>query len=302
MQLLCVGEAFDDLIFMNLERLPRAGEEIRTSHFVRTVGGGAVITAVAASRLGLRTGVVGGLGPQAVARLRAERVGFVNLRRRDEPHAVSAALSTARDRSFVTFNGVNDVLDARLFGMRTRIHAPIVHFAFRPEHCGRWTTFVRQLRRRGTIASWDFGWNASLVRDPGLPQLLGALDYVFVNEQEAMLYTRTRTLSAAVRAWRAVTAHTVIKLGARGSRWIGPGRDLFAPVRRRKAVDTTGAGDAFNGGFLYGVSRGLRPDDCLRVANLVGSASTRSAGGLDGLPTLEQLPRVPPLTPRRDSR
>ncbi|MGH9382882.1 MAG: hypothetical protein ACRD2N_01110 [Vicinamibacterales bacterium] len=51
--LLCAGESFDDLIFVGLKRLPGPGEEIKTDHFVATVGGGVVITAVAAARLGL---------------------------------------------------------------------------------------------------------------------------------------------------------------------------------------------------------------------------------------------------------
>lgn len=278
--LLCVGEAFDDLIFLDLDRLPRAGEEIRTSRFVSTVGGGAVITAVAASRLGLRSRVISALGPQAVARLRAEHVGVVNLIRPGERAAVSASLSTPHDRSFVTFNGVNHHLDARLFAMRRRIRAPFVHFAFPPRDCARWATVVSALRAKGTVTSWDFGWNDGLVRDRGFKRLLASLDFVFANEPEAKLYTRTRTLVAAIDVWRGLALTTVIKLGGRGSRWIAGGQDLFVPVRRRKAVDTTGAGDAFNGGFLFALSQGLPARECLRVANASGSAATQRAGGL----------------------
>ena len=111
-------------------------------------------------------------------------------------------------------------------------------------------------------------------------RLLASLDYVFVNEQEARLYTRTRTLAAAVDAWRGLAPNTVIKRGGRGSRWIAGRQDLVVPVRRRKAVDTTGAGDAFNGGFLVALARGLPPRECLRMANAAGSAATQRAGGL----------------------
>ena len=53
--LLTVGEAFQDLIFVGLPHMPRVGEELRTQQFVSTMGGGALITATAESRLGLRT-------------------------------------------------------------------------------------------------------------------------------------------------------------------------------------------------------------------------------------------------------
>ena len=66
--LLTVGEAFEDLIFLGLERLPRVGEEVKTSAFVQTVGGGAVITGIAAARLGLPTGLVSALGEAGAAR------------------------------------------------------------------------------------------------------------------------------------------------------------------------------------------------------------------------------------------
>ena len=122
--LLTVGETFQDLIFAGLRRLPRAGEEEKTGRFVDTIGGGAAITAVAAARLGLRTAIVSALPPGAARRLRRERIAITDLRRRGEPHAVTAALSTPRDRGFATFTasirGSSRGLRARLRAGRPR--------------------------------------------------------------------------------------------------------------------------------------------------------------------------------------
>ena len=63
--LLTIGEAFQDLIFTGLPHMPRSGEELRTAEFVSTIGGGAVITAIAASRLGVTTAVVSALSADA---------------------------------------------------------------------------------------------------------------------------------------------------------------------------------------------------------------------------------------------
>jgi sugar/nucleoside kinase (ribokinase family) len=289
MQLVCVGEAFTDLIFLGMERFPRGGEELRTGHFAATVGGGAVITAVAASRMGLRARVISALGPDAVARLRAERVSLLNVIRPGERAAVTVAISTAHDRSFVTFNGVNDQLERRLLREVRHIHAPFVHFAFAPRDCARWAAVVRRLQHRGSVTSWDFGWHQNLARRRGFRTLAAAVDYLFLNQAEAVIYARTRTLARAAEVWRRRARPTIVKLGAAGSRWIGADVDLHVTGRRRTAVDTTGAGDAFNGGFLAGLSRGLAPRDCLRLGNVVGAAVTQKAGGLDGLP-----PRVSP--------
>ena len=70
--LVTAGEAFDDYVFYDLARLPDPGQEVKTGAFARSPGGGAVITAVAASRLGLRCAVVSGLGLEAVRLLRSE--------------------------------------------------------------------------------------------------------------------------------------------------------------------------------------------------------------------------------------
>ncbi len=282
--LLTLGESFEDLIFLNLQRLPRAGEEIRTGQFVRTVGGGAAITAVAARRLGLTCGTWSALGDAGAARLRAERVTVTNLRRRGEPHAISAALSTAENRSFVTFDGVNGELESRLLDRADRIRCRHAHFVIGPKRCARWLPVIDALRGRHITTSWDFAWNERLIDDPDLPALMHAVDVLFVNEQEALLYSRRRTLESALRYWRQTPRTVIVKLGAQGSRWISRELELEAPAPRVRPVDTTGAGDAFNGGFIAARLAGRSPKDCLRLGNRMGALSTRKAGGLDGLP------------------
>jgi sugar/nucleoside kinase (ribokinase family) len=290
LELLTVGEAFDDLIFVGLDRLPRAGEEVKTGEFVQTIGGGAIISAVAAARLGTTVGVVSGLGPAAVARLRDEGVAIRNLRRPGEPHAVSAALSTRSNRTFVTFNGVNDVLESRLPAALVRPKARHVHFAFYPHDCSLWQRISGALRALGKTTSWDFGWNDALLRDRGFGRLLEAVDFVFLNEQEALLYSGRDVLTSALAAWRKHPTSVVIKLGSKGSRWLSARGELRVPAPRIRPVDTTGAGDAFNGGFLAGLLRGLPPERCLALGNFVGAMSTRAAGGLDALPRGADLP------------
>jgi sugar/nucleoside kinase (ribokinase family) len=284
--LLTLGEAFEDLIFLDLSHLPRPGEEIRTDHFVRTVGGGAVITAVAARRLGLSCGTWSALADTGAARLRAEGVAVTNLRRPGELHAISAALSTSENRSFVTFDGVNGTLESRLLARADRIRCRHAHFAIGPRRCARWLPVLDTLRKRGIATSWDFAWNERLLDDPELPALMQGVDVLFLNEQEALLYSRRRTRESAFRYWRQTQRTVVVKLGAQGSRWISPGQEFEVPAPKVRPVDTTGAGDAFNGGFIAASLTGRTPRQRLRLGNRMGALSTRKAGGLDALPDL----------------
>jgi sugar/nucleoside kinase (ribokinase family) len=277
--LLTAGEAFQDLIFVGLPHLPKPGEELRTGTFVSTIGGGAVITAIAAARLGLRTAIVSALSAEAAASLRRDKVRVVNVKRRSEADAVSVSLSTTHDRSFVTFNGVNDQLEARLPAPIARQRARHVHLAFAPRHCARWLRIVEGLRRRGVTTSWDFGWNPPLRDAAGFSALIEAADLVFLNEAEAALYARARRRARNI----------VVKLGARGSRW----GTVSAPAPRVRVIDTTGAGDAFNGGFLVAWLGGRPPLECLRAGNFVGAQSTLAAGGVAALPTRPTRPTRP---------
>lgn len=285
LDLLTAGEAFDDFIFHGLRRLPKEGEEMKTDRFARSPGGGVIITAIAAARLGLRCGALSAVSPEAARLLREEGVRVRNLRRPAEPSAISVALSTSRDRAFVTFNGINDSLPERIRFSLSRVRARHVHLALDPRGCRRWIAVVETLRRRGMTSSWDFGWNPGLERDPGFWRLATSVDYLFLNRDEAISYARARTLARALERWRDGSRHVIVKLGAAGAHAIGGGIDVRAPAMRVEAVDTTGAGDAFNAGFLVARLRGRDIHASLRLANRVGALSTRRAGGIAGLPT-----------------
>lgn len=287
--LICAGEAFDDLIFVGLERIPEPGEEIKTDRFHATIGGGAVITAVKAARMGMRTELVSALSDAAEARLTREKIAITNLRKPNEPHAITAALSTGSDRAFVTYNGVNAKLEARLAkqiaswsrssgrGSQTRRH---VHLCFFPHDCAYWTHAVSKLRDEGITTSWDFGWNEPLSNDRGLIDLLNALDFVFINDAEARLYTGSSSLAESIAHWRERTAIVILKLGQAGAVWLAPNRDIHVSAPRVKSVDTTGAGDSFNAGFLVAWLRGKSPEQCVAAGNKAGADSTRKAGGI----------------------
>ena len=284
MTLLCAGEAFEDLVFFALDRLPDLGEEVKTDHFTATVGGGAVVTAIHAARLGMKSGVISALGESAVAQLKRERVSVTNLRKPNEPHAITAAMATDEGRAFVTFNGVNAKLEERLAQVlskpvspkpegRRRTKAPAsqarshVHLCFYPHDCAQWTRILMRLRKRGITSSWDVGWSEPLNGDRGLTELIDALDFVLISELGARLCTGKATVEAAIPHWRQRQAITIIKQGAKGATWVAPKSDIHFPAPRGKVMDSASASDAFNAGFLVAWMRGQSPAQCLAAGN-----------------------------------
>jgi len=90
---------------------------------------------------------------------------------------------------------------------------------------------------------------------------------------------------SGLRGVRAVA----LKLGARGARLLWHDREWAVPPYPVAPIDTTGAGDSFDAGFIYEWLRGGSPEQCLQTAAICGALSTRGMGGLEGFPAVEEL-------------
>jgi sugar/nucleoside kinase (ribokinase family) len=147
---------------------------------------------------------------------------------------------------------------------------------------------LRQARAAGLCTSIDAGWDSRgewmKVFGPCLP----AADVVFVNAEEARLLTGLDDPNAAARALRAGGAGCIVlKLGARGCSVHAEGGEWTAAGFPVKAVDTTGAGDCFAGGFIAALARGYTLPEAARFANAVGALSVGKAGSTAGLLSFE---------------
>ncbi|WP_334134289.1 adenosine kinase [Acinetobacter schindleri] len=106
----------------------------------------------------------------------------------------------------------------------------------------------------------------------GLDEMIAdGVDLLFCNEQEALMYTETETLEAALIKLQEISQHIVITLSAKGALICNEGQSFTVPGRAVTAVDTNGAGDAFAGAFLYALNAGLGWKVAAELAILVSS-------------------------------
>jgi sugar/nucleoside kinase (ribokinase family) len=297
--LVVFGEFFSDLIFYRLPRRPRFGEESKTDSFLIAPGGGLATTAIAASRLGTVTGIITRVGADAESLPTWSQIAQEKLDigaceyRKDLPTALTVCVAYKTDRMMVTYEPINrrleDMLDNPAVHAKMR-QARHVHLACALRRPAKWQPALRRLKELGITISADFGWNPEISMDQ-LVSIIRHCDFVFPNEHEARAITGTKTPLSALEKLQNWVRVPVVKLGARGSLLMAEGRVYRQPSLALPMVDATGAGDAFNGGFLHAFLHGMSWDDCLRAGNICGSMAGTRPGGSEGLPGPQEYKR-----------
>ena len=121
------------------------------------------------------------------------------------------------------------------------------------------------------------------------------IDYFTPNETEAEFYTGVKIndeSDAKVSAKKLIDMgikKVIITLGEKGLFYSDGKEEIYLKATADKAVDTTGAGDAFNGGFSFALLKGKKIKECLEIANKVAGFSTTKLGAGDSMPTLKDI-------------
>jgi sugar/nucleoside kinase (ribokinase family) len=297
--LVVFGEFFSDMIFYDLPDRPRLGEEIKTDSFLIAPGGLAT-TAQAAMKLGTSTAMIARVG--ADARYLPTWVELLNQGLDVSACEVSEYLPTAltvciaynADRMMVTHEPIHRNLEALLEKpevQRKLRRARHVHLACALRQPKKWLPVLKLLRSEGISVSADFGWNPD-VPAKEMTSILEHLQFIFPNEHEASALTGCKSVRRSLEKLAEWVPVPVITLGAKGAMLLANGDIYSQPAMKQALVDATGAGDAFNGGFLHGFLRKWSWDDCLRAGNICGGMAVSQPGGSKGLPTRSTFQRL----------
>ena len=121
------------------------------------------------------------------------------------------------------------------------------------------------------------------------------VDYFTPNETEAEFYTGIKinneidAKKSAQKLLKMGIKKVIITLGEKGLFYSDGKEEIYVKATSVKAIDTTGAGDAFNGGFSFALLKGKKIKECLEIANKVAGLSTTKLGAGDGMPFLKDL-------------
>jgi sugar/nucleoside kinase (ribokinase family) len=293
-----VGEIYIDHVFLGFSGWPQPGEEAFARQYYREIGGGAANTACALGRLGRMVNLIGVIGATDAAwferRLTEFGVASDGIYRTEGNTGVTASVSLMNDRSFFTYLGENEKLndmlrsDTMLASLTCARH---VHFAMPLDHeLAR--DLLPLLRTAGCTTSLDVGFQRNWLTAPAALDTFRATDYFLPNEREALLIAGGDAPIYLAFARKNGLPTAVIKLGSRGAIMQVDGKTYEAVSPMVDVIDTTGAGDAFDAGFIDALLDHADPEDCLRRACICGGLSTRMAGALGALPRREELREI----------
>jgi sugar/nucleoside kinase (ribokinase family) len=294
--ILVAGEINPDLILSG-DVSPEFGQvEKLVDSASLAIGSSCAIFACGAARLGLKVAFMGVCGADIFGRFMLEEMtkGGVDVSKvkvdPSEQTGLSVILTHDADRAILTHTGAisalqaEDVSDDLLFQAR---HLHVASYFLQTRLQPGLPGLFQRARGLGLSTSLDPNW------DPdgkwiGFDDLLNQVDVFLPNENEALSLTRSATCEKALERLASRCGVVAIKRGSEGALAESGNKISAACALPVDVVDTVGAGDSFDAGFLYGWLNEWGLEKALQLAAVCGSLSTRCAGGTAAQPTLDE--------------
>jgi sugar/nucleoside kinase (ribokinase family) len=203
-------------------------------------------------------------------------------------------LNRAGDRAILTYPGCMGALRAEHIDRALLLRARHLHVSSYFLQTGLrpgLPELFEQAQSLGLTTSLDPNWDPAEAWEP-VTEVLPHTSAFLPNRAEACAIAKVSDASEAALSLAKAAGTVAVKLGAQGALAVGPTQDARVAGFPATVVDTVGAGDSFDAGFLYGYLKGWDLEKALRMGVLCGSLSTRATGGTDGQPDLEEALRL----------
>lgn len=298
-QILSFGVLVADHLCAPIDHLPAAGELVLSAELPLAVGGCAANAAIDLAKCGADVGVVGCVGDDPFGRfirdtLAGHGVDVGGVRTRSEAGTSGTLIINVQgeDRRFVHTLGANALLtagsvtDDDLAGVEVLyVGGYLLMPAVDPHELA---ALFERARARGIHTVLDVVLPSR--HDPqgtyraALAPVLPHTDVFLPNSDEGCVITGQADPMAQAEAFRAAGAATVvITCGGDGTVLVGPKTRLRAGVFCVPFVGGTGSGDAFDAGYIFGLSQKLPPRECLRWGSALGASCVREVGATEGV-------------------
>jgi sugar/nucleoside kinase (ribokinase family) len=299
--LMVIGELNVDLILNGGDVVPEFGQKEKLVEKMELVlGSSSAIFACGAAKLGLKTAFIGKLGQDACGSLMLRTLQAAGVA---TPFIIidpairtglSVNLVRASDRAILTYLGSIAALDAAevdLSAVRRARHLHVSSYFMQKGLQQGLARVFAAAREAGLTVSFDTGWDPQEKWDADgtISKILAHVNVFMPNQEEARAITGASSLEETVERLSRQVEILVVKRGERGALARRDAETWEQPAFPVEVVDTIGAGDSFNAGFLYGYLGGLSLAESLRLGCACGALSITKPGGTAGQPTWEEL-------------
>ncbi len=300
MDIVVVGDINADLILSGLSSLPAFGELKHAKDMKLTLGGSSAIFAHNIARLGAATGFAGKVGRDHIGDFLIDTLNGAGVdtsrvvRDSTRPTGICVSMTFPENYAMVSYPGIREsftLQEIDLDYVRQARHLHMSGFYLQPGLRAGCLELFRSAKAAGLTTSLDPDHDPREEWNGGMRELLGEIDLFLPNELEAQRISRAQELDAAMSFFAQTGNTTVVKRGRDGVTVVRGQENISAPSFRIEPVDTTGAGDSFDAGFVFQHLRGAPVQKCMVWGNACGALSTRALGGLDGFPTSAEVER-----------
>lgn len=284
------GEINLDLILYGLPEQMPVERELLADRFSLTLGSSSAILAHNLGALGVKVGFATRVGSDPLAPIAVDLVktSYVSVSyptaAAGEQTGITILLHHGGVRHILTYLGVMaemniDDLDLAFLSSSRHFH---ISSLFLQKGLQRdLPTLCRDLKKLGLTISLDTNDDPEDTWGEPLGELLGLVDILLPNEDEALRMTHTSDLNSALAILARQVPMVVVKCGRRGSIVQTGSTRIAVPPVKVEPVDTIGAGDSFNAGFLKAYLQGMSPENCAAAANASAALSTLRSGGTE---------------------
>jgi sugar/nucleoside kinase (ribokinase family) len=261
------------------------------------LGSSSAIFACGAARLGLRVAFIGTVGDDALGRFCITQLQQRNVNtqvvivRPDLKTGLSVIFNKTHDRAILTYSGsIRElrIADIDMGLVRRARHLHIGSYYMLDHLRADVPALFDAARAAGLSISIDTNYDPTEQWQGGIHDALGKADVFLPNDTELTQIAQQSDVDAALKAISAVVPLTAVKLGKDGAKAQRDDDVFNAGSISVDVVDTVGAGDSFDAGFIYGYLAGWDVSKSLRMGCVCGALSTRAAGGTAAQATLEE--------------
>lgn len=286
-----IGSLATDFV-VSVDKRPVVGETIIGNDFKTTFGGKGANQAVAAARLGSHVAMIGkvgadSFGTEIIANLKENQISVNGVEPVTHVPSGSAHITLADgDNSIVVISGANNAVDIQqLTKNQERIKTSDL------------VLLQQEIPSETVEAIVDFCYQHQIptVLNPAPARsisqnVIDKVTYLTPNEHEFEELFPQLTVSEGLAKY---PNKLIITVGSKGVLFNNGQEEILVPSYQVKPVDTTGAGDTFNGAFSVALTNQLSVAESIRFGNLAASLSIQKFGAQGGMPKLEELKEQP---------